>query len=404
MLGLNKIALLLLLTTCFSLGFAQSDKQNDLSKKKNDIQNELKKLNALEKETKLNKQKTELSLFILNKKIGSREQLINAYNQEIRKVSRSIEGQQTVVKKLERDLSNLKTQYARMLRYAYKTRKSTDKLLFILSAGSFNKAFKRWKYLRDLNKFRKKQAQLIEEKRLQINGEVAKLEAIKSGKLALLNSENEEKKKLTGEKKEKEEVYEDLRKKQEDIKKELKKKKKEADQLEEAIAKIIRESMKEKSSNTKTPGAYIATPAEQKLTANFASNQKKFPWPAASGTISQTFGDHKHPVLETVMTHNNGIDMVVPKGSKARAIFKGTVSAVLILPGDKYAVLIKHGEYYTMYSNLDNVSVKKGDEVDTKGEIGTVKTNTEDGKTELHFEIYKGSVVMDPENWLSPRQ
>jgi len=400
MLGLNKIALLLLLFA-FSLGYAQKDSKADLNKKKNEIKKQQEELAAIEKSIKLDKRKTELSLFILSKKIGSREQLINVYNQELRKVSREIDGQQNVVRKLERDLENLKVQYTRMLRYAYKTRKTTDKLLFILSAGSFNKAYKRWKYLRDLNKFRKKQAELILAKRAQIKGEVAKLEVIKSGKQALLDTENEEKKKLTGEKKEKEEVYDELRKKQEDIKKEIKKKKKEADQLDDAISKIIADEIK------KTPktnaGVYVPTPAEKALSSSFAGNQKKFPWPAASGQISQTFGDHKHPVLETVMIHNNGIDLVVPKGSKARAIFKGTVSAVLILPGDKYAVLIKHGEYYTMYSNLDNVSVKKGDEVDTKGEIGTVKTNSEDGKTELHFEIYKGSVVMDPELWLSPR-
>ncbi|MFZ9954583.1 MAG: murein hydrolase activator EnvC family protein [Flavobacteriales bacterium] len=402
MLRCNKIFLVVLLFS-FSLGYAQKDNQSELAKKKSKKEKEMQDLIALEKETKLKKKSTELTLFILNKKISVREQMINAYNQEIRKVARNIEGQQSVVRKLERDLTSLKTQYSRMLQYAYKTRKSTDKLLFILSAGSFNKAYKRWKYIRDLNKFRKKQAELIEAKRAEIKGEVAKLEEIKSGKQTLLASENEEKQKLTGEKSEKEEVYQDLRKQQEDIKKELKKKKKEADELDAAIKEIIKKSMEVAKGSGKTPGAYIATPEEKALSANFAGNQKKLPWPAASGTISQTFGDHKHPVLETVMTHNNGIDMVVPKGSTARAVFKGTVSAVLILPGDKYAVLIKHGEYYTMYSNLDNVSVKKGDEVSTKGEIGVVKTNSEDGKTELHFEIYKGSVVMNPESWLSPR-
>ena len=208
MLKCNKIFFVVLLFS-FSLSFAQKDNQSELAKKKSKKEKEMQDLIALEKETKLKKKSTELTLFILNKKISVREQMINAYNQEIRKVARNIEGQQTVVRKLERDLSSLKTQYSRMLRYAYKTRKSTDRLLFVLSAGSFNKAYKRWKYIRDLNKFRKKQAELIEAKRAEIKGEVAKLEDIKNGKQTLLASENEEKQKLTGEKSEKEEVYQD---------------------------------------------------------------------------------------------------------------------------------------------------------------------------------------------------
>lgn len=397
--NLGKLTLLFVLISL--LTFAQTkDKQSDLNKKNNETKEELKKLKDYEKTIKLDKQKTQLAMFITSKKIEAREKLINNYNHEIRLVNRDIDAQQSVVRKLEKDLNNLKVQYTRMLRYAYKTRKSTDKLLFILSANSFNTAYKRWKYLRDLNKFRQKQVELIASKREQIKGEVVKLEEIKAGKQALLSTENQEKQKLSSEKKEKEALYDELKKKQEEIKKEIKEKKKEADKRDAEISRIIAEEQKKAS--TKTGGAVTLTPKEKELSQNFAGNQKKFPWPVEKYVaVSQTFGDHKHPVLETVMIHNNGIDMVVPKGTKARAIFKGTVTAVLVLPGDKYAVLIKHGEYYTMYSNLDVVSVKKGDEVETKGEIGIVKTNSEDGKTELHFEIWKANVVMDPQLWLS---
>ncbi len=397
MFGSNKI-----LCTCFlfflALTNVQGQSQGELNKKKNAIEKELMELNTMHKQTQLTKQKTEFQLIILNKKISSREQLIGNIHHEIRKVDRGIQTQQGVVKHLDRDLQNLKKHYIRMLRYAYKVRKSTDRLIFLLSSDNFNKAYKRWKYLKDLTSYRKKQALIISGKRVQLKSEITKLEKTKREKEDLLGEENNEKLKLSDEKKEKEEVYDDLRKKQDQIKKQINNKKHEADQLAAAIKKIISE---ETAKTTNKAGTFAMTPAEKELSQNFSANQKKFPWPVDRGTVSQNFGKNKHQVFDNIETINNGIDIISSRGSRARAVFKGKVAAIIVLPGDKYAVLIKHGEYYTMYSNLDNVSVKKGEDVTTKGELGIIKTNPEDGKTELHFEIWKGEQLLNPTAWLS---
>ncbi|MCX6183123.1 MAG: peptidoglycan DD-metalloendopeptidase family protein [Bacteroidetes bacterium] len=382
----------------FGLFNAQGQSQAELNKKKTAIEKELIELNNLQKTIQRDKQSSEFTLMILNKKISSREQLINNIHFEIKKVNRGIQAQQNVIKTLDKDLLSLRKQYIKMLRYAYKVRKSTDRLIFLLSADNFNKAYKRWKYLKDLTEYRKKQAQIIFSKRKQLKKEIDKLEKTKQEKESLLGEENNEKVKLSEEKKKKEVVYEDLRKKQDQIKKQIKDKKKEADQLESAIKDII---AKETAKTKNKEGVFSMTPAEKELSQNFSANQKKFPWPVERGSLSQGFGKNKHQVFENIETNNNGIDIVSARGSKARAVFKGKVAAIIVLPGDKYAVLIKHGEYYTMYSNLDVVSVKKGDDVMTKEEIGTIKTNPEDGKTELHFEIWKGEQLLNPSLWLS---
>ncbi|MFM7023644.1 MAG: murein hydrolase activator EnvC family protein [Flavobacteriales bacterium] len=384
-----------ILVACFCLiaSLAGAQTQADLNK----VKKELADLNSMQKSTQMNKQKTEFQLIIINKKISSREQLIGNINHEIRKVNKGIQSQQTVVKNLDRDLQHLRKQYLRMLRYAFKVRKATDKLIFILSAENFNMAYKRWKYLKDLTEYRKKQAQMIAGKRQQLKTEINKLEKTRLEKEKLLSEENNEKKKLSEEKKEKEEVYSDLRKKQDEIKKQIKKKKEEADQLEEAIKKIISDAQAKEKSNVK----FAMTPAEKELSQNFSANQKKLPWPVDRGSVSQNFGKNKHQVFDNIETVNNGIDIISAKGSKARAVFNGKVAAIIVLPGDKYAVLVKHGEYYTMYSNLDVLSVKKGDDVTTKETLGTIKTNPEDGKTELHFEIWKGEQILNPSSWLS---
>lgn len=376
----------------------QGQSQAELNKKKNAIEKELMELNNMQKGIQINKQKSEFELILLNKKISSREQLINNIHYEIKKVNKSIQAQQGVVKILDKDLHNLRKQYIKMLRYAYKVRKSTDRLIFLLSADNFNKAYKRWKYLKDLTEYRKKQAKIIFGKKTRLKAEIDKLEKTKQEKENLLGEESNEKKKLADEKKEKEVIYNELRKKQDQIKKQIKDKKKEADQLEAAIKEII---AKETAKAKNKEGIFAMTPAEKELSQNFSANQKKFPWPVERGSISQGFGKNKHQVFENIETNNNGIDIISARSSKARSVFKGKVAAIIVLPGDKYAVLVKHGEYYTMYSNLDVVSVKKGDEVTTKEELGIIKTNPEDGKTELHFEIWKGEQLLNPMSWLS---
>ena len=136
------------------------------------------------------------------------------------------------------------------------------------------------------------------------------------------------------------------------------------------------------------------------MTNNFVENKGKLPWPSEKGIISSTFGEHKHPVLKKVNVRNNGIDILTNKGEMVRAIFNGTVISVRAISNTNTAIIIRHGEYFTVYSNLDKIFVKRGDKVQVKQEIGTVFTNPSDSKTELHFEIWKGRSLLNPIYWI----
>ena len=151
------------------------------------------------------------------------------------------------------------------------------------------------------------------------------------------------------------------------------------------------------------PATYEMTPREKELSSSFASNRGRLPWPCEKGFISGTFGEHAHPVLERVKVKNNGVDITTEPNSQVKAVFNGRVSKVMSFPNLNNVVIVRHGEYLTVYSNLDVVNVKEGQEVTTRQAIGKVHYNTEEQKTELHFEIWKGKMIQNPENWLAGR-
>ena len=189
-----------------------------------------------------------------------------------------------------------------------------------------------------------------------------------------------------------------LAKKEKELKASLRTKERESEKLNRKIKEIIANAIKpvKTTAGSKT---YVLTPEEKELSSSFVSNKGKLPWPIERGVISETFGIHQHPVLKKVKTKNNGIDIATSKNSEARSVFNGEVVSIASITASNKAVIIKHGEYFTVYSNLDNVYVKKGDKVTTKEFIGKVHTNL-DGNTELHFQIWKGKTLQNPSTWI----
>ncbi len=379
--------------------FSQSKSQ--LKKKKAKIQKEINKLNGLLGETRTNKRRSEIQLLILNKKIGARKDLILAIGNEVFFINKQISYQNNQIDTLKSKLLELKNQYTKMVQFAYKNRNATNKLIFIFSSEDFNQAYKRLKYIHEIAEYRKYQSQQIKLAKEKVEEKIIELEEKKFRKLNLKEHKRAEFNRLQEEQGERQEVYVELRKDEKKLKANLNKKRSESRKLQIAIKKIIeREIAEAKKRAEKSNGAIGLTPKAKKLSKDFTTNKGKLPWPVSKGIVSGRFGNHKHAVYEHLTTINNGIDILTNKGTKARAVFKGKVAAIIVLPGGKKAILIQHGEFFTMYSNLDKVLVNKGDEVSTQEDIATILTD-ENGKTEIHFEIWQGNQKQNPSFWIA---
>ncbi len=405
------LSFLLLLLTFAS--FAQTAKE--LEEKKKRLQDDIKYTNKLLDETENSKKKSLNQLRLLGTKIEMRQELIKTISKEVKLIDRQINQTNSVVGSLENDLKKLKAEYAQMIYFAWKNQNSYNKLMFIFSSKDFNQAYLRLKYIQQYADYRKKQAKIIKETQLALGEKIDVLKKSRTEKAALLTNEEQEKLKLTSEKKEKDELLENLQDREAQLKKELKQKQNEAQKLQKEIERIIAEEIKKRQEEARkkaaadklagkevkeTPSGFSLTPEEILISGNFELNKGKLPWPSDRGIITGHFGESTHPDLPNVKINNNGIDIGTDKESKARAVFDGTVSAIISIPGAYRAVMVRHGDYISVYSNLEEVFVKKDDKIKVKQEIGKVHTDDSEGKTELHFEIWKGNEKTNPEEWL----
>lgn len=424
--------LLLTLVLLYTLGFAQKAKDK-LQKDKKDLEKEITYTNKLLKDTK---KKTKISLnqlMILNKKISMREELISNISGEIYNLDDQISDNTAIITALTNDLRSLKEEYAKMIYYAYKNRSAYNYILFVFSASDFNQAYKRLKYIQQYSEHRKKQAELIVMTEKVLNSKVNELAQKKYGKQILLKDKESEKQELAKEKDEKNLAIKDLKVKERDLLKTLKEKENSARKLQKAIETIIAEEirkaselaaankLKKKNATTTTNNSntnnttskttpnnavsstsvYDLTPEEQTISNSFSSNKGKLPWPTERGVITSTFGEHPHPILTGIKTINNGVDITTTTGAYARAVFDGKVTGVVSIPGANKAVIVRHGEYLSVYSNLSTVFVSNGDKVKTKQNIGIIAVDEDDNKTELHLEIWKNKLLQNPASWIT---
>ncbi len=393
---------ILMLLTLFA-SVAKGQGKQELQQKKKQLQKEIIYTNKLLNETAENKKASINQLVQLNKKIGAREELIRTMNQEIDLIDFSIDSNQTVLDSLNSTLKSLKDEYAKILRNAYKNRSAYDQLMFVFSSQDFNQAFKRLKYLQQFTRYRKSQVFKIEYTQEQLNKQLIELEAVKQSKKNLLASIQNEFQKLGSEKYQKQTVVNQLQGREKELKKQLQDKKKASQQLEKAIERIIAEEIRKARDAAKKAGkdskGYPLTPEAKELSNSFTANQGKLPWPVLEGLITEKFGEHPHPALPGVKVQNNGIDISTTKGSIIRSIFEGEVTAVIIIPGGGKGLMIRHGEYLSVYTYFKELYVKKGDKVTTKQDLGVVVTD-DDNKTNLHLEIWKNTTKLNPQLWL----
>ena len=401
---------------------AISQSKRDLEKKKDIMQKDIEYTNQILNQTKKSKSSSLIHLVTLNKKISYRSDLVGTINTEIHVVDKEIGNVSTNIDSLDKKLKNLKEQYASMLYYAYKNQNAYFKLMFIFSSEGLNQAYKRMLYLRQLSNYRFRQRDLIVQVQDSLNGKKEKLVDVKHDKNELLHQQVRQIKELDKEKKEQVEVLNSLTSKEKKLRADLKEKLKKQQQLSTKIEEVIRReilaakaaarkraaatttaSKSTKKLDTTNSSAILSnTPEALKLSNAFENNKGQLPWPVEKGMISSSFGRHAHPLWKDVVVNNNGVDINSTKGAQALSIFEGRVIYVIMVV-DKFAVLVQHGEYFTLYSNLEKVFVKVDDKVMTRQPIGVVQTNDEEGKTELHLEIWRGSNKMDPEVWIASR-
>ncbi len=425
---IKSIIVSIIFIICFVSAQSQNDKKK-LQENKKKIEQEIRFTNQLLKETKKDKQNSLNQLIVLKNQINKREELITNINQEINVINTEINYTQNSVEKLINDLSNLKTEYARMIIAANKNRGSNNILMFIFASENFNQAFQRVKYYKQYASYRKAQAQLITNKQSELSQKRLELLSQKQSQNQLLENNEIEKNQLTYEQETKNKAVQQLQKTEKELLKTLRKKESEAKKLQKDIEYIIAEEVrkaKEASKlravnkvkpekNTSNPSKsekeevkakttseiLTDTPEEMALSNSFATNRGKLPWPSEKGIISSTFGNHSHPELPGIVINNDGIDITTNKGATARAIFNGDVTAVISGPNGNDVVIIRHGNFLSVYSNLAAVYVRRGEKVNTKQRIGLISTNDDDDKTILQFQIWKGNSKLNPAEWIS---
>ena len=398
---LMRFYILVIIIQLVAIPIIAQESQKELESKRKKLESEIAFTNKLLNETRSNKNATLDQLRLIDVKVNKRTDLVATLKAEIYHLNNKIKRTESQLSDLEKDLEDLKTKYAEIAWHAYKYRTSYNKLIFLFSADDINQAYQRMRYLDQLSSYIRTEAENIKSAENEKNKVLDNLVQEKAKKNRLLRNEQSEIFELEKEQLEKNRVKQELQSRERQLRKSLRTKEKQTAALDRQIQKIIRESTAPKKDESGNK-VYGLTPSEKLLTNSFASNKGKLPWPTERGVVASTFGVHKHPVLKKVKVKNNGIDIATSKGSNARAVFEGKVVSITKISNTNNAVIIRHGDYFTVYSNLDEVYVKKGDDVSTREVIGKVHTDLQ-GKTQLHFEVWKGSKIQNPAYWVAKK-
>jgi septal ring factor EnvC (AmiA/AmiB activator) len=379
--------------------FGSSQTLEELRKRKQSAAEEIRYTSELLSKISQNQKATLGKLRLLSSQIEQRNRLINTMNSEVSVIQDLINDNAQVVEMLSSDLEKIKQEYAQMVRFAWKNRNAYDKVLFFLSAENVNQAYRRFVYVRQYTDFRRKQAETISSIQNILWKKMQDLDNQQAAKKEVISEKEKESKLLSTQKNQQSTVARNLMKQQSELKSKLARQRKIEQQLEREIQKIIEEEARKAARAGKT--GFGMTP-EQKLTGtNFEQNQRRIPWPVEKGIIVEKFGIHPHPVLSNITVNNNGVNIATDAGAKARAVFNGEVNRVFGIPGGNTAVILRHGQYLTVYSNLVEVSVRKGDRVSLRQNLGTIFSDSDDGnKTILKFQIWKENQKLNPEDWL----
>ncbi len=385
-----------------SASLYSQNSREDLEERRIQLREEIQKINNLRSSNKKKEKSVLTEVEDLVRQIRTTENLIKVTNQQANLLTRDISANTGKIQTLRKELESLKEDYGKMIQKSYKSKSQQSRIMFLLSSQNFLQAYKRLQYMKQYANYRKKQGDEIKVKSEQLQSLNIHLLDQKKVKEKLIVENRSTRSQLEKNKQSQQVLIKSIRQKEGDFASQIKKKQQEMNAIDKQIDEIIRASIAKanKESGSKSRDTYELTPEAKVLAANFASNKGKLPWPVRSGVVSMRFGTQQHPIVKSTTVNSNGVRIDTDKGAKARAVFGGTVSEVQAVKGANKAIMVRHGDYITIYNNLSNVYVTKGDAVSLGQDIGEVATSSSSGKTTLHFLIYKNTEKMDPADWI----
>ena len=376
------------------LGPLYADSVKELQNKQKKLQQDIEQTNKMLNQTKKDEKATMNKLQLIGTNIKNQRQLIYALDNEIFALNAEMTALGATRDSLQRVLEGYKADYAEMVRQSHFAQVQQSPLLFLLSSDSFQQLARRARYLQEFAAFRQEQVRRIEGTQAEIDTQNELLAANKHDKLTALDTRKREQENLKRDERKQQTMLNQLKSKEKDLNKQLKQQQKKVAELNKKIDEMIRQQA-QKASKTSL------TKEQQLIAGGFEANKGRLPWPVEKGMISGHYGKQQHPVYSQVTMDNKGIYIQTTAGTKARAVYKGEVTSCFIIAGT-YAVIVQHGNYRTVYSNLASLNVKQGDHVETKQVLGTIFTDPEqDQKTELYFQIYKDMNIVNPELWIA---
>jgi septal ring factor EnvC (AmiA/AmiB activator) len=400
-----------------SLSWSQATQQEKLEERKAQIQKEIRENEELLQSVKKKEKSAVTVIVIQGNKIKLKEKLINTTERQKKLLGNDMYINQVQINKLKKELAILKEDYAKMIVKSYKSRSEQSRAMFILSSENFLQAYKRAQYMKQYTNYRKMQGEEIKSKSNELIVYNGKLDVQKTAKQKLIAENEKERLSLLMEKQIQQKLVDSIKKDKKKIAAEIKKKEQEARAIDRQIDRLIRDAIAEANrkaaavnakanptatvTKTAVTSSRIILTAESKILAdNFRANKGKLPWPVEKGFVSLPYGDQPHPQFSSLMIHNSGVEITTDQGAIARAVFGGEVTSVIVLSPVNKAVMIQHGDYFTVYQNLSSVFVSKGDKVSIKQSLGKIRTSGETGKTVLKFTISQNTTYNNPSSWL----
>ena len=382
----------------------QSKKQQELENRSQEIQQEMKLLNILLFQGK-KQQKSVLSrVEDLDYKITVRQNLIRITNQQTNLLTREINNNQKNITSLRDKLKLLKEEYAAMVVRSYKSKSEQSKVMFLLSSSNFQQAYKRLQYIKQYANYQKKQGEEIRVKTIALQELNKDLIIQKRNKQKLIDENRIAKNELEKEVKQHEILISSIKQNLHKYTSQIKSKQRESDKIDKEIEKIIRDAIaksNKKAGKSPSSATFALTAEDKILAANFTSNKGRLPWPVEYGVVKVRYGTQRSPIDRSIPIKSNGVRIATNKGEKVRAVFEGTVMRIITPKNGNNTVLIRHGDYITIYKNLSKIYVQNGDKVKTKQLIGEVLTNRASGEAILSFNIYKDGKFQNPAHWIS---
>tara|TARA_B100001093_G_scaffold520521_1_gene617580 strand:+ start:14872 stop:16071 length:1200 start_codon:yes stop_codon:yes gene_type:complete len=396
-----RIKVLFIFLFSFSAVVAQrTEDQKNLERRKQELNREIQNINAL----LLKEQKQEGSVLQELRALGQQStairRVIQITNQQIQILEEQIENNESQAIELKETLKVLKEDYALMIRKSYQKNLEKNRLMFLLSAKSFKEAYKRWDYMIQYADFRKSQGEKIEQSQVELERVNQELLGQLKEKQALLDENNNARANLLSQRKRQESILTTIRKNETKYQKEIDAKVAEQQRIDQEIRSLIELEIK-KSSSSRSSSAFELTPEAKIIAGNFAANKGNHIWPVEKGVKSEGFGQYTDKLYPGLKLNNNGVTIATEQGSVARSIYEGQVMTIMTNKQGIKGVYVRHGDYITMYYNLESVYVKEGQKIEAKTALGNVHTDKIENVTKLKFYVYKNKERLNPESWVN---